>query len=337
MTDANTWDGGYIRTDSNGKRTYYIYKKIGGKLYERSTRCSSEAAAYTHWERFQRDPTGYDPADTGNAVEGLRVDAELTTAFLRWSREEKRNTAKWVRDQQRALVWWLKKLPKKDFRKIKTSELVNLLDAEPAGRKQKIAAIKTFASWLVEVRHLMERREDPTAGLLVPQSKPEQLTQAKAHDQKVIVKTRAKLAGIWRDAADVLSGTGWHFTELERFQQQGGKVAPHPMKRGAKVLDCPQTKGGEPLRVEVSSDVAAAAARILKAEPLNYFHFREALLAASGGAVQPGHFRHSVATWAINAGAAPAEVAAFLNHKSTQTTKRFYATFAVPTKVPTLR
>ncbi|WP_395831273.1 tyrosine-type recombinase/integrase [Archangium violaceum] len=51
----------------------------------------------------------------------------------------------------------------------------------------------------------------------------------------------------------------------------------------------------------------------------------------------PGRFRHSVATWAIEKGAAPASVAAFLNHKSPATTRRFYATHAVPAKIPTLR
>ena len=50
----------------------------------------------------------------------------------------------------------------------------------------------------------------------------------------------------------------------------------------------------------------------------------------------PGQFRHSVATWAIQAGANPAAVAAFLGHRSPQTTRRFYATHAVTEKVPTL-
>ena len=42
----------------------------------------------------------------------------------------------------------------------------------------------------------------------------------------------------------------------------------------------------------------------------------------------PGRFRHSVATWAIEKGADPASVAAFLNHKSPNTTRRFYSTHA---------
>jgi integrase len=46
--------------------------------------------------------------------------------------------------------------------------------------------------------------------------------------------------------------------------------------------------------------------------------------------------RHSVATLAVNSGASPAAVAAFLNHRSPRTTLRFYATLATPVKVPAL-
>ncbi len=50
----------------------------------------------------------------------------------------------------------------------------------------------------------------------------------------------------------------------------------------------------------------------------------------------PGRMRHSTATWAIEAGASPAAVSAFLGHKSPVTTKRFYAVHATVPKVPTL-
>ena len=50
-----------------------------------------------------------------------------------------------------------------------------------------------------------------------------------------------------------------------------------------------------------------------------------------------GRLRHSVATWAIEKGADPASVVAFLNHMSPSTTRCFYATHAVPAKIPTLR
>lgn len=50
----------------------------------------------------------------------------------------------------------------------------------------------------------------------------------------------------------------------------------------------------------------------------------------------PGRFRHSVAHWAVEAGADPFAVSAFLGHKSPATTKKFYASLACPVKVPTL-
>jgi len=52
--------------------------------------------------------------------------------------------------------------------------------------------------------------------------------------------------------------------------------------------------------------------------------------------VTAGSFRHTVATEAIEKGAPPEQVSAFLGHKSPQTTKRFYATLAVAPKIPTL-
>jgi integrase len=50
----------------------------------------------------------------------------------------------------------------------------------------------------------------------------------------------------------------------------------------------------------------------------------------------PGRFRHSIATWAFEAGADPFAVSAFLGHKSPSTTKKFYAALATVPKVPTL-
>ena len=109
----------------------------------------------------------------------------------------------------------------------------------------------------------------------------------------------------------------------------------------AGVLVCPQTKSGEPLRTAVSAEVLEAGKRLLERgsfgrEKYGLASTRPARRRASRPS-PPGRFRHSVATWAIEKGANPASVAAFLNHKSPSTTRRFYATHAVPAKIPTLR
>jgi len=336
---ARKWDGGYVRTDSRGRDTYYILRRINGRLYEISTRCHTSRAAHEQLRRFEADPDSYQPGG-GTAEDGaLPVTPELAEAFLRWSRDEKKNTAKWVSDQQRSLAWWAARLGSADLRKLKTSRLVSELDKAEGGRKQHIATLKAFCGWLIKVRHVLQKQEDPSAGLSVPQARPEQWTMPKAITRERFLSVREHLTGTWRDALDVLAGTGWHFNELNRFTG-GGAVERHPMT-GGNVLACPQTKAGEPLRTEVSDAVADAARRILEQRELDYFAFHRNLEHASTAAglsepVRPGHLRHSVATWAINAGAHPAAVAAFLNHKSERTTKRFYATHAVPAKVPTL-
>jgi integrase len=44
----------------------------------------------------------------------------------------------------------------------------------------------------------------------------------------------------------------------------------------------------------------------------------------------PGQMRHSVATWAVDAGVDLATVSTFLGHRSPLTTRRFYVAFATP-------
>jgi site-specific recombinase XerD len=213
------------------------------------------------------------------------------------------------------------------------ARLLAELDGAP-GRKQLIATLKTFYAWLRTERHLIGTAEDPTYGQMkVPQAQPKQLEKVKAVGREEYERALTALEGWPRDALEVLGGTGWHVTELERFAQ-AGEIETHPLN-GAPVLKCPQTKGGAPLRTQVGQSVADAARRLRERGALDYFRFRDALRSV-GATFNPGYLRHSVASWAINAGADPASVAAFLGHKSFATTKRFYATHAVPAKVPTL-
>ncbi|MFE8600244.1 tyrosine-type recombinase/integrase [Archangium violaceum] len=304
-------------------------------LYEISTRATSSRAAHEHLVRFQADPDGYKHAPPPDAPRaGLVLTDDLAIAFLTWSRDAKKNTPRWVRDQQRALIWWQERFAGADLRAVKTARLLAALDGA-SGRKQLIATLKAFYAWLRTERHVITTAEDPTYGQLkVPQSRPKQETMQKAISREEYERALGTLTGWQRDALEVLGGTGWHFTELVRFAHAGA-VEAHPMQPGARVLACPQTKGGAPLRTQVSAPVAAAAERLRGRAELDYFRFRDGLKAA-GATFNPGYLRHSVASWAINAGADPAAVAAFLGHKSPATTRKFYATHAVPAKVPTL-
>lgn len=334
---SKTWgDGaGWIHQPTG---VYYIRKRIEGHLYEVSTRCTSERAAHQQLQRFQANPSAYRP---GGSPEGaVYLDGPTTKEFLDWSKA-KGNTREHIKRQKSALGWWSKRIKNADLRTITAAELVRHLAPLKVGRKNRIATIKTFFSWLTRVEHRLAI--DPVAdALTVPQSKPQQWTEDKVIPRELYEAVRAKLESPWREAVTVLAGTGWHVTEMRRFAA-GGRIDEHPneldREKGTRVLLCPRTKGGAPLRTAVSPEVAAAAEVLLRHRTLSYWTFRDALIRASPDAAQwlkPGRFRHSIATWAINSGADPAAVAAFLGHRSPATTRKFYATHAVPAKVPTL-
>lgn len=333
---SRTWDGGYISKDSKGRDVYVIRRQIDGKRFEVSTRCHTSGAAHVQLKRFESDPSRYSPRGTDHE-DAVILTKELTTAFLKWSLDVKGNTKKWVGDQRRAMSWWGAKLGQVDLRRLTDRQLVKALDGAP-GRKQRIATIKVFYAWLINERHELERTQDPTIGIAVPQSQPEQWTTNKVIPREDYLKVAGHLSQHWRDAIDVLAGTGWHVSELVRFAR-GGAVEKHPQSERSVVV-CPLTKGGAVLKTEVSDPVAGAAGRLRKKGGFSDRMLYTALAKASEDAgvdlITPGRFRHSVATWAINSGAAPAAVAAFLGHRSQQTTKKFYATHAVPAKVPTL-
>jgi integrase len=157
--------------------------------------------------------------------------------------------------------------------------------------------------------------------------------------------------GPWADALHVQAGTGWHTSEVARFAASGS-IEPLPkamrVENGAAgVLVCPLHKSGDEHRTAVSSEVLEAGKRLRAHGSLSREWYDRAVRAACAAVKRPdgevgipvftpGRLRHSTATWAIEAGASPAAVSAFLGHKSPVTTKRFYATHAVVPKVPTL-
>lgn len=340
------WAGGYVRTEMDGRtQTYWIAKMVRGTRYHVSTKAHTLKDALVELDRFTADPDGYSAGTPDPKGQPVKLTAELIDDFLTYSREVKKNSPRWVQEQGFYLKggqngWdraWLTVLGTVDLKRVSLSR-----DIEPAlkgdsasVRQKRIAVLKALYGWLRKVLHTVSPTEDPTFGTLaVPQLPPAQLTKEKAFSQKDFRAVLKKLSGNSADAATVQAATGWHLTETIRFARSG--------EIEGNVLICPMTKGGEPLRSSVSKRAAAAARRLREHGTLNEKHYREALLKAheeaglKPGTVNPGKFRHSVATDAINRGASPAEVSGFLGHKSPRTTKRFYATFATPKKIPTL-
>jgi integrase len=342
MPWVGKWLGGRIWQGADGRRSYVIRRQVGGRAYEVSTQCTGERAALRQLERFEADPAGYSPS--GVSGESLVLTAELVEAFLRWSKHGKGNSLGWVATQKRYLTWWAAKLGRRDLRRVSLRDHIRpALDAAP-NPKHRIETIKAFYGWLRKERHTISAAEDPTYGALsVPQARPEQWVTPKVIPRAHHDAALGAITEPWRSMLIALSGTGWHVTELERFVR-AGIIAELPTNASRandahKILICPRRKSGETQRTPVSREVAEAAAKLRARGTFSTVRFYKAVEAACDAAgvprFSPGRYRHTVATWAIEAGADPAAVAAFLGHKSPSTTRRFYATLAVVPKVPT--
>jgi len=353
------WPGGYWRLDGHGRRIHYIRRMIGGKegkRYDVSTRATTLRGAMEQLARFEADPGAYDPVGTIRP-EGIYLNGKLAEDFLVWSRDVKRNTPKYVADQQRYLAWWGDKLKGVDLRRASLVDaILPALDSIPhraAGYRK--AVLKVLYAWLRTERHEISAAEDPTYGTLrVEQSRPAQLDRSKVipnahyllareHLTPALLKARdiAGDAAVYIAALDVLAATGVHPVSVERFASTGRVEKYRGDVEGiAGVLVFPMEKDGEPHRAAIPASALDAAKLLLEHGGFDRSKLAKALRAAYVAAeippFAPGQFRHSVATWAIERGADVATVAAFLGHRSPRTTRRFYGTHAVATPVPTL-
>lgn len=367
------WEGGRKWVGADGKvAAFYIRRRVGGVLREVRTPASSEGAAVAHLKRFEADPLAYDPAGTLQP-DAVRLDADLVAEFLAFS-EAEGNSNGWRRKQKNLLAWWGDRLAGLDMRKVSLRDhiLPALKRKDATAKHHRIAVLKGLYSWLRAEAHRISTAEDPVFGQLkVPQAKVAQLTKSKVVPREnvlaVIEQLRAeelrrreerakrlrkrggKPSGkvtrdtAWAEALTLQAGTGWHTTEVQRFAA-GGAVEALP-KHASKgevggVVVCPMRKSGEPQRTRVSPVVLEAAKALLAHGPISVEWFdrrvKEACVALELPEFTPAQLRHTNSSYAMDVGADPAMISAFLGHRSPRTTRKFYATHATVAKVPTL-
>lgn len=327
------WEGGRVWEDATGARTYLIRRQIGGTRYEVSTHCDRERPALAQLDRFLADPENYDPR--GGSADPLRLTAELVGAFIAWSLDVKGNSRPWVLQQKAYLAWWAETLKGRDLRALDLgAHVIPALDSAPE-RRHRIEVLKAFCSWLRKERHLLSRADDATLDLAVRARRPEQWRRPKAIPRAHFLRVLVALEPRHRDALTLLDETGWHVSELVRFVR-GGITLEAPGRKEHAILEV-RHKSGEPHRTAVGFRASRAAARLRERGAFSVGRFYEAVRAACKAAKipawTPGRFRHTLATRAVEAGEAPAAVAAYLGHKSPATLRRFYASLATPPRV----
>ncbi len=265
-----------------------------------------------------------------NAPVPLLLDDQLRTEFLAAS-TEKGNSPGWLSRQRRLLVWWQEVLAGRDLRALTLLDFRSAIHNVP-GRRHRVEVIKSMMSWLRSEGRLT-RAEDASMDLRIPPARPAQWTASKVVPATSLDAVQAILRQPWRDLLVLLCGTGWHLSEALRFTRRG--------QIDGSILLCPMHKSGDLHRTIVSDEVLEAATRLRRRGRLGignaYKALRQACTDAGVARFGYGRMRHTVASRAVEAGASMADVATFLGHRSPATTRRWYATLAVPAKVPTLR
>lgn len=332
------WLGGYIR---HGKKrpTFVIEKRIGGRKFHVSTRCHTERAALEQLEIFEADPAGYSPGRAAvepGRVGRLRLSLPLVQEYRDWMlSRDKPASREWALTCAGFLVDWMEDFGGLDLRDVSVAKhLKPALARRKTSRKHRVEAIKAFYAWLRKERGLLRHAEDPTLDLPVPQTPPEKWKRRKVVDRKRILAALPHLPDATRDVLLLQMGTAWHVSEVRRFAGAGEIRA---LKEGELlgVLHV-RHKSGELTRTPlVHQEHLEAAQRIQKRGKIPGNHrlaadMRKACVAAEVAPFFLGAMRHTVLTWAVEAGSGIQQVSEFAHHRSVATTKRFYVDLGEP-------
>lgn len=339
MTDKSKrrWLGGYVHQGADGAPTFIIERRVAKHRFHVSTKCHTERAALRQLERFEADPFGYQ-AGGDDGTEPLHMTTQLVADFAAF--QLKTCTAKYVGDTGRYLADWQEDLAGRDLRRLTMRDSLRpALDKRPSCYAHRIAAIKAFFAWLRKERGLLTSAQDATLDLTVPQARPEKWKRRKAVPWQHVEAALASLTGADRDCLLLLTATGWHTTELARFCRGGEVVEAKAGQVLATLLV--RHKGGEMTRTPLTHQQHLDAAKRLRAGGVLPRKLNQKVKAACDAAKVTrftlGVMRHSVATWAAEAGATIEGIAAFLGHKDPRTTRRIYVDLAVPTNVIPLK
>lgn len=145
----------------------------------------------------------------------------LVLDFLTWSRDVKKNTAKWVHSQKLYLDGWKKKLGRVDLRRLSyTDQVKPAMDGQGAYRQRAATILALLPVAPPHRRHLPRGGSRPRRFYL-PEPRAEQATPRKAVPRDVYLKALEHLIGMPRDLLLLQGGTGMHVSEAYRFAVEG--------------------------------------------------------------------------------------------------------------------
>ncbi len=330
------WEGGYVRRDAKGRDVFVIERWVKGHKFHVSTRCHRHRAAIKQLERFEADPNTYRP-DGGDEVP---ITAELIEGFLDHLLHERETSRNYAREMARHMGDWALALQGKSVNTLQLSDVRGPL-SKWTNRQHRLIAIKGFCRWLRQDKGLLRTAHDITLEIPVPQATPEKFRRRKVVEIGRLIAAFRQLKGAPRDFLLVLASTGMHVTELERFAR--GHDSSELIDGDPAVL-ITRHKSGAMTRIPLAIPEVVKAAKRLRAggvvpRKLNQ-QLKDACASAGVKEFTLGVMRHTVATFAVEAGAPAELVSKFIGHQDLKTVGRFYLDLQRPTEgvpVPALR
>lgn len=345
------WEGGRVWIDVEGRRTYYIRKRVGKKRYEIRTPATYVTAAVAHLKRFLADPEGYDPR--GDAREGVYLDDVLVDEYLEWCREEGQTLA-WRTKKRGYLAFWAEKLRQYDLRKVDKKIILSCVPkGRTAGRPHRLATLKALYEYLRNPDQRLASHpdavtltagEDPMIDFKVPQRAPAQSDGGKAPvPVEHLALVMEALAGqVYRDAFTLMVGTGWRGTEIPRFACEG-VIEPIPKgqaKDGAvSIIGVFSAKATQRRwkRVQVNARLRDAATRLRAYGTFDLARLDKAIRSAcEAKEIEPfgyGRIRHTVKGWTKAQGVPPALAAQAMGH-TVEVAERDYGQASAAPPIP---
>lgn len=347
--EREQWLGGFVRRSASNKPIYVIEKRIHGALFKISTRRHTEDGAMRELRRFEADPGNYDA--TG-AIDVLKMTPELVLEYVDWSITPKPagrgNSRDWAMSSGRLLRDWLRALGGVDLRRVKATEHIKpALRTWTTSVPARVVALKAFYSWLRKEKGIVKHHEDPTPDVRIPERNAAKETATGARDVP-FARVQAVYAHLRADVRDILlllTGTGWHLSEVRRFAENG-EIRKDPTGRHLATLVTFHKRREKAVAGLMHQEHVDAARRLREKGDMLSSNtlaglMRQANRAAGIGTDERpvffGDMRHSVGTWAIEAGDDIRDIARAYNHESEKMLRRHYVRHAVPRGTVTVR
>lgn len=343
------WLGGFVRETKRGKPVFVIEKRIGGVLFKVSTRRHTEDAAVRELRRFEADPGSYDPTVSADT---LKMTPELVIEYRNWMVEPRPvgrgNSHAWGLQTASFLLDWLEALGGKDLRRITAPDVKAALATWDTSLPGRVVALKGFFSWLRKELGVLKHFQDPMPDVRIPEREAAKETATGPRDvpfDRVQLVYRHLREDV-RDILLLLTGTGWHVSEVRRFAS-AGEIRKDPTGRHLATLVTFHKRREKAVAGIVHQEHLDAARRIREQGFIWSGNTLAGLMrrANRDAGIDPkkerpvyfGDMRHSVGTWAIEAGDDIRDVARAYNHESEKMLRRHYVRHAVPRATVTTR